>query len=153
VAVSFECRTQIAAAVETVFDLSLSIDAHVASMRGSGERAVDGVTSGAIGLGEQVTWRAKHFGLPFTMTSKIVELDRPVRFVDEQVRGPFRQFRHEHCFEGADDTCVMIDRIRFAAPLGPLGWLAERLVLGAYLPKLIAQRNDFLKAAAESSGA
>ena len=133
-AVSFECRTEIAAAVETVFDLSLSIDAHVASMRGSGERAVDGITSGSIGLGEQVTWRAKHFGLPFTMTSKIVELERPVRFVDEQVRGPFRHFRHEHCFEGADDTCVMIDRVRFGAPLGPLGWLAERLVLARTCP-------------------
>lgn len=65
-----------------------------------------GVTAGRIGLGEEVTWRAVHFGLPFTMTSRVTELERPLRFVDEQVRGPFRSFRHEHRFEatgGAPD--------------------------------------------------
>ena len=67
VTVEFECVERIAAPVETVFDLSLDIDAHVASMADSGERAIGGVTSGLIGLGETVTWRAKHFGVPFTL--------------------------------------------------------------------------------------
>lgn len=66
-----------------VFDLSLSVDAHLESMAGSRERAVAGVTTGSIGLGEEVTWRAVHFGLPFRMTTRIIELERPTRFVDE----------------------------------------------------------------------
>ena len=95
---TFTLETRSSHAAEQLFDLSLSIDAHLGSMSDSGERAVAGVTSGQIGLGEEVTWRARHFGIWFTMTSRIVELDRPHRFVDEQVKGPFRSFVHEHSF-------------------------------------------------------
>jgi len=151
VAVSFECRTMVGAPVEAVFDLSLDVDAHLRSMRRSGERAVAGVTSGPMNLGDQVTWKARHFAIPFTMTSKIVELERPTRFVDRQVRGPFRRFRHEHRFEPAGTGCVMIDRVEFEAPLGPVGRVVERVVLRSYMQKLIAQRNRDLADAAESA--
>ena len=147
--VSFESRTVIDAPVERVFDLSLDIDAHVQSQARSREQAVDGVTSGTIGLGEQVTWRAVHFGIPFTMTSRVTELDRPNRFVDEQVSGPFRAFRHEHRFEQRDGATVMIDHLEFDAPLGPIGRVVERIVLGTYLRKLIEERGTFLKRIAE----
>ena len=147
--VSFESRTVIDAPAERVFDLSLDIDAHVQSQDRSRERAVDGVTSGTIGLGEQVTWRAVHFGIPFKMTSKVTELDRPNRFVDEQVRGPFRTFRHEHRFEQHDGATVMIDHLEFDAPLGPIGRVVERIVLGTYLRKLIEERGTFLTRLAE----
>jgi ligand-binding SRPBCC domain-containing protein len=146
--VRFECSTVIAADPATVFDLALDIDAHTKSLARSGERAVGGVTAGRIGLGEEVTWRAVHFGLPFTMTSRVTELERPVRFVDEQVRGPFRTFRHEHLFEAAGGDTVMIDRITFTAPFWLLGAVVERAVLGAYLRRLIEERNGFLKEAA-----
>lgn len=147
--VEFEHETQIGAPAEVVFDLSLDIDAHMASMADSKERAVGGVTSGLIGLGEEVTWRARHFGIPFTMTSKITELDRPRRFVDEQQRGPFRRFHHEHLVEPADGGTLMIDRISFDAPVGPIGDLVERLILGDYLWKLIDQRGRHIKVQAE----
>lgn len=150
--VEFEHVTTIAAPIEVVFDLSLDIDAHLASMADSGERAVAGTTSGLIGLGETVTWRARHFGIPFTMTSKVTEWDRPHRFVDEQIRGPFRSFHHEHRFEAVDGTTVMTDRVRFDAPVGPIGRVVEHLVLGRYLHKLIAERGQYLKAEAERRG-
>jgi ligand-binding SRPBCC domain-containing protein len=143
--VDFVLRTTIAAPPARVFSASLDIDAHLAAMEASGEQAVGGVTSGLIGLGETVTWQAKHFGVTWKMTSKITELEEPVRFVDEQVRGPFRRFRHEHCFEEVDGGTLMIDRITFDAPLGPMGDLVEKLVLGAYLPKLIEERNGYLR--------
>lgn len=150
--VDFEYVTTIVAPIEVVFDLSLDIDAHLASMADSGERAIAGTTSGLIGLGETVTWRARHFGIPFTMTSKITEWDRPHRFVDEQIRGPFQSFHHEHRFDEADSTTVMTDRVRFDAPVGPIGCVVEHLVLGRYLHKLIAERNQYLKAEAERRG-
>jgi ligand-binding SRPBCC domain-containing protein len=40
-------------------------------------------------LGDTVTWRARHFGIAFQMTSAITDYERPIRFVDEQQRGPF----------------------------------------------------------------
>ncbi len=142
---SFSVTTRTAARVEEMFDASLSIDHHLDSMRSSGERAVAGVTSGHIGLGETVTWRARHFGIPFTMTSRITALDRPYRFVDEQVRGPFRVFRHEHVFHSAGSGTVMVDTLTIGSPL--FGALAERLVLVPYLRRLIRQRNAHLVAA------
>jgi ligand-binding SRPBCC domain-containing protein len=107
------------------------------------------VTTGRIGLGETVTWRATHFRIPFTMTSRVTELERPHRFVDEQVRGPFRSFHHEHLFEPADRGTRMLDVVRFEAPLGTIGRIVERAVLASYLQKLIAVRGEFLKAEAE----
>ena len=83
-------RTVIQAKAEDCFRLSLSVDAHTASMGRSKERAVAGVTEGEMSLGDSVTWRAMHFGVPFRMTSAITAYDRPHRFVDEQARGPFR---------------------------------------------------------------
>jgi ligand-binding SRPBCC domain-containing protein len=129
-----------------LFDISLSIDAHVASMSRSGERAIAGVTTGRIGLGQTVTWRARHFGIWFTMTSEITELDDPTRFVDRQVRGPFRSFVHEHLFEPTVEGCRMTDVITVGSPI--LGRLAERVVLVPYLRRLILARNRHLVATA-----
>jgi ligand-binding SRPBCC domain-containing protein len=97
-----------------------------------------------IGLGQTVTWRAKHFGVWFTMTSRIAELDRPRRFVDEQVSGPFRLFHHVHEFEWDAAGTRMIDEITVGSPL--LGALVERLVLVPYLRRLIRRRNAHLVA-------
>lgn len=103
-----------------------------------------GVTTGRIGLGESVTWRARHFGIPFSMRSTITALEEPHRFIDEQVKGPFKDFRHEHVFSTADGVTTMSDHVTFTAPFGPLGRIAEQLVLGRYLKRLIAERNTFL---------
>lgn len=41
---------------------------------------------GRIGLGETVMWRATHFCIPFTMTSSVIELERPYREVEAEGR-------------------------------------------------------------------
>ncbi|WP_382304540.1 SRPBCC family protein [Herbiconiux sp. UC225_62] len=146
VAVFFECVTESGKSAAEMFDLARSIDVHTESQAGAAERAVGGVTAGLIGLGEEVTWRARHFGLPFSLTSRVTEFDPPRRFVDEQTRGPFKTFRHEHVFESTPAGSVMIDRVRFVAPVGPLGRLAEKLVLERYLRRLIRERGRFLAA-------
>src|SRR5947208_31425 len=91
--------TEIYAPIEKCFDLSVDIDVHQSSMAASGERAVSGVTGGLIGLGEEVTWRARHLGVWWRVTSRITAFDRPRSFVDEMTQGPFPRFRHEHRFE------------------------------------------------------
>lgn len=158
--VRFACRTDIAAPVALVFDLSLRIDAHLGSMRRFGERAVAGVTSGQMGPGQQVTWQARHFGIQWRMTSRIGQFQRPVVFVDQQVSGPFAAFRHEHRFythphaQGAGAVTAagmqLLDLVEFRAPLGGLGRLAEILVLGWYARRLIESRNAYLKQQAEA---
>lgn len=71
-------------------------------------------TAGPLGL----TWQARH-----------TELVPGVRFVDEQVRGPFRQWRHEHLFaDGPGGSTVITDRVTWQLPArAPFG-LDETLV-------------------------
>ncbi|WP_434769477.1 SRPBCC family protein [Curtobacterium flaccumfaciens] len=144
--VSFRVVTDLPVPPERAFALSLDIGAHERSMAATDERAVAGTTTGTIGLGETVTWRARHFGIVWRMTSEITDLEAPHRFVDEQVRGPFARFHHEHRFEPSADGTRMVDTITFRAPLGPLGRLAEVLALARYMPRLIADRNASLAA-------
>jgi ligand-binding SRPBCC domain-containing protein len=149
----FEVVTGIAAPPQRVFELSLEVEVHTASMAGSGERAIGGVTAGRMQLGDTVTWQARHFGLRWRMTSRISACDPPGFFVDEQVAGPFARWRHAHHFEpDGNGGTVMRDLVDFAAPLGPLGTVAERTVLDRYMPRLIRLRNDHLRKAAEAAG-
>ena len=141
---SFVCRTESTLSRERLFDLARSIDAHIESQQRAGERAIGGVTSGLIGEGQEVTWRARHFGVPLTMTSRITSLEFPVSFVDEQVRGPFKTLRHVHEFEATSTGSIMTDRVEFTAPFGVLGRLVERLVLRPYLQRLVENRGRFL---------
>lgn len=150
--VAFRVVTELDAPPERAFALSLDIGAHERSMAASSERAVDGTTSGTIGLGESVTWRARHFGIVWRMTSRITALEAPHRFVDEQVRGPFARFHHVHHFEPSARGTRMVDEIEFRAPLGPLGLLAEHLALARYLPRLIRERNASLAAELRGDG-
>jgi ligand-binding SRPBCC domain-containing protein len=143
---SIRLETVIAAPIGDCFDLSLSVDAHAASMQASKERAIGGVTSGVMRLGDSVTWRARHFGIAFRMTSAITEYQPPGRFVDEQQHGPFRRWWHEHTFTPlVNGQTQMIDIVRFESPFGLLGYLADSLVLGYYMPHLLRQRNAWLK--------
>lgn len=145
-AVSFECTTRTSIPKAELFDRARSIDAHTQSMARSREVAVAGVTAGLISWGEEVTWRAWHFGVPVRMTSRITAMKTPDYFIDEQVRGPFRTFHHVHEFSADAGETVMIDRIAFTAPFGPAGRLAERLFLARYLRHLIEIRNAYLVA-------
>lgn len=148
-AVRFECTERIEAPIERVFDVALSVDAHADSMTKYEEMAVAGTTNGLIQLGEDVTWRARHFGVWWTMTSRITELDRPNSFVDEQVSGPFARYRHEHRFTKVAGGTRMVDSVSFEAPFGPAGLLVERVLLKRYVRNLIEERNVYLKAEAE----
>src|ERR1700761_1475819 len=150
--VTLEQTTLIHAPIERCFDLSRSIDLHIRSTADTGERAVAGVTSGLIGLGEQVTWRAKHLGVWQEFTSKITAFDRPAYFQDTMIKGAFRSFRHDHFFRAADTgETTMTDVLEFAAPVPIAGRLAE-VFLKPYLAKFLRERNDLLKRVAESDG-
>ena len=143
--------TLINAPVEICFDLSRSIDLHLELTKHTGEQAVAGTTSGLIGLGEWVTWRAKHFGIAQELTSKVTEFDRPNYFVDEQVSGAFEHFRHEHRFTPTGKSTIMEDKFTFESPFGLAGKLFNKLVLTRYMTNLLITRNKVIKKAAEAT--
>jgi len=120
-------------------------------MRGTGERAVAGVTRGLIEMGQDVTWEARHFGLRLRLTSRITAYQRPSYFQDAMVAGPFAVFVHDHHFLAEQGGTTMRDEVEFRSPLGFIGALVDRLVLGPYLRRLLTRRNALLKRVAEAS--
>jgi ligand-binding SRPBCC domain-containing protein len=146
---TIELHTEINAPVKRCFDLARSIDLHLISTKHTGERAVAGRTSGLIELGETVTWRAKHFFIWQSLTTKITEMHSPDFFADEMVSGAFKSFRHEHYFTETDGKTIMRDVFVFESPCGILGKLFNLITLKAYMTNLLTQRNAVIKGVAE----
>jgi ligand-binding SRPBCC domain-containing protein len=60
-------------------------------------------------------------GVPVRWRTHISAWQPPHRFVDEQIRGPYRQWIHEHTFELRDGGTLARDVVRYAVPLDFLG--------------------------------
>jgi ligand-binding SRPBCC domain-containing protein len=151
--VTIEELTVIGAPVGECFDLARSVEVHLAGNVHWGEQAVaaGGVTSGLVGLGERVTWRAKHFGVWHTLTSEITSMTPPAYFRDVMIAGPFQSMEHDHYFRTLPSSeTEMRDVFRFAAPFGPLGLLVEWAVLRRYMRALLLERNAVIREFAES---
>jgi len=153
VPVLVEVTTLITAAPEVVFDLELDVDVHVASLTSSGESASTSTGRRQLALGDEVTFTARHLGLRWRMTASVTAFERPHRFVDEQVEGPFAAMRHEHLFEAVGGGTRMVDRMDVRAPLGPVGRLVAQLVLVPYLRRLLTKRAQHVKTVAEATRA
>jgi len=139
------------ASLETVFDISRSIDVHIESTEGTNERAIAGVTSGLVELNDEITWRAKHLGVYQNLTSKITGFDRPIFFADEMLKGAFKGFRHEHFFSKHNDKDVLVkDVFDYTSPLDVLGKLADILFLEKYMTRFLVTRNACIKRIVES---
>lgn len=132
-----------------VFNLSRSIDLHKISTAHTNEEAIAGVTSGLIGMGESVTWRARHLGITQILTSKITAFNYPDNFTDEMVTGPFKRFKHQHLFYKKGNGIIMQDIFDYESPLGALGIIADKLFLEKYMTKLLTTRNRIVKQFAE----
>jgi ligand-binding SRPBCC domain-containing protein len=147
---TFTIETWVAAPIECCFDASRDLDLHRKTFAESNERAVAGRLTGLIELGEEVTWRGRHFGITQHFTSRITRFDRPHHFRDEMQRGAFRSFTHDHFFVEREGGTAMTDLVSFAAPLGVLGKVVERLVLRRYLERLLRARCHIIKQTVEA---
>lgn len=145
-----ELETIVNAPVQRCFDLARSIDFHQETTAGTNERAVAGVTSGLINKGEEVTWRARHFGVYQHLSSQITEMNAPYYFEDRMIKGVFKSIRHRHFFEEKNGQTIMKDHFEFEAPFGLIGKIISKLILKDYLQKFIVERNQMLKETAES---
>lgn len=119
-------------------------------MEHTGERAIGGVTTGMINLGETVTWEAKHLMKTRRFTSKITAMRPFESFTDEMIRGDFKSFKHQHHFKGIDNGTIIIDIIEYETPYGIIGHIVNGLYLHRYLEALVKRRNEVIKEYAES---
>jgi ligand-binding SRPBCC domain-containing protein len=95
----------------------------------------------AMGVGTFIQYRLRLRGVPVRWDTLIQAWDPPHRFVDVQVRGPYRLWHHTHEVEplGAARS-LMRDTVRYAIGFGPLGAAAHRLVVRRDLETIFAYR-------------
>ena len=145
-----EISTAVNAPQDRVFDLARSIDLHLSGFESGHHYAISGVTRGLIGAGERVEWKGKAFGLWWKHRSEIVVYDRPRHFRDTMIQGAFHTYNHDHYFERHETGTKMRDVVEFEAPAGLVGKIADRLLVRTFLHKLIIQRAESIRQAAES---
>lgn len=145
-----ELTIEVRAPIERTFDLARSVDMHVASTAHTGERAVAGVTTGLLTLGQEVTWRAIHFGIRQHLTSRITVFERPFHFRDSMVQGAIHRFDHDHLFAQHGNVRIMRDVFDFQSPFGMLGHIADRLFLIGHMRHLLLTRHALIKTVAET---
>jgi ligand-binding SRPBCC domain-containing protein len=113
------------------------------------EEVVAATADDLLGPSDEVTWRARQFGLAFELTVRIVEFDRPRHFRDSMVSGPFAWMHHDHEFREREEITTMEDTFAYALPLGPLGRIADFLAVRRRLRSLLERRCRAIKEAAE----
>ncbi len=92
--------------------------------------------------GAEIAYRMRLHGLPVRWLTRIEEWQPQSRFVDRQLRGPYRLWHHTHTFEEREGGTLMRDRVRYAIPFGPVGRLAEGLFVRRDLESIFDYRRD-----------
>jgi ligand-binding SRPBCC domain-containing protein len=93
--------------------------------------------------GRLIEYKLRIRGLRTRWRSEITAWEPPYRFVDEQRRGPYRFWRHEHRFEPISEGTRVIDDVYYAVPGGPL---VHALLVGRDLKKIFRFRQQTLQA-------
>ena len=92
--------------------------------------------------GTLIDYRIHWRGIPLRWRTEIEVWEPPYRFVDRQIRGPYRLWRHEHLFVEQDDGTSIIDSVEYA-PFG--GAIAQRLVVARDVERIFAYRHEVLR--------
>lgn len=92
-------------------------------------------------VGTLIDYRLRVRGVPVRWRTEITAWEPPHRFVDEQLRGPYRRWVHEHRFERRDGGTLMTDTVDYAAPGGRI---VERLLVDRDVESIFAHRRAVL---------
>jgi ligand-binding SRPBCC domain-containing protein len=93
-------------------------------------------------VGALIDYRLRLRRWPIRWRTRITEWQPPVRFVDEQLRGPYRQWIHEHTFAERDGGTLVGDRVRYAVPGGAL---VNALFVRRDIERIFAHRRSKLQ--------
>ena len=88
--------------------------------------------------GVEIEYRLRLHGLPMGWRSRITEWEPPHRFVDQQIKGPYRRWIHEHTFIPQDSGTLIRDYVEYDM-FG--GWLADWLLVRRDLRRIFDYRQ------------
>ncbi len=136
----FERSSWIAAPVETVFSFHERPDAF-ATLTPPWQNVEIVSRSGGLEAGARLVIRLR-FG-PFSKTwiARHTVFERNRLFVDEQIAGPFRSWRHCHRFSSEGGGSRLTDSIEYSLPGGRLADFLAGWLVRAQLRRLFAYRH------------
>ena len=95
--------------------------------------------------GQVILYRLRpFFNIPLNWMTEITHVQKPVFFVDEQRRGPYALWHHEHHFEEIEGGVAMTDLVHYCLPFGLLGDVAYKLGISKKLRAIFAYRYQKL---------
>jgi ligand-binding SRPBCC domain-containing protein len=98
----------------------------------------------AMRKGAEIDYTIGYLGLPMNWKTLITEYEAPFLFVDEQIRGPYKLWRHTHTFRPCEAGTIVADRVEYALPLGVLGRIAHALIVRRQLNAIFDFRQHRL---------
>ncbi len=102
--------------------------------------------------GALIAYRLRLLGVPFRWLTRIEAFQPEERFVDVQLRGPYRRWRHTHEFVEVAEGTMIRDRVEYQLPFGPLGELAHALFVRRRLDAIFAHRRRRIAELLEGRG-
>lgn len=96
---------------------------------------------GSLEVGTRVILRAKVGPFWIPVEAEHVAYEKNVRFEDVMRKGPFAKWHHKHLFFEHGRGCLLRDEIEYAAPLGPLGRLADPIAVRPRLRRMFDYRH------------
>jgi ligand-binding SRPBCC domain-containing protein len=87
-------------------------------------------------------WRV----IPIRWTTEIVEWEPPHRFVDVQLKGPYKLWRHEHRFIAEGSGTRILDQVHYALPFGIAGRIAHAVKVRRDVETIFAFRRQAVTA-------
>jgi ligand-binding SRPBCC domain-containing protein len=100
--------------------------------------------------GALIDYRLRLFGLPVSWQTLISEWSPPTHFVDEQLRGPYREWVHTHRFFEKSGRTMIRDEVRYQLPLHPFSSWAQPLVR-TQLSRIFAYRQRVTRSILEGN--
>jgi ligand-binding SRPBCC domain-containing protein len=95
-----------------------------------------------MGVGTRIQYQLTLHGIPIRWESEITGWNPPYFFSDDQIRGPYRRWHHEHNFEEKDGGTLVRDKVEYAVPGGAL---VNRLFVAPDLRRIFDFRTATLK--------
>lgn len=93
-------------------------------------------------VGTLIDYRITLMGVPFFWRTMISDWEPPYRFVDQQLKGPYVFWHHEHTFKQCDGYVLMTDRVHYLSPGGVLEPLVDSLFVRGQLNKMWKFRGE-----------
>ena len=102
---------------------------------------IESVNPRPVQKGTLISYELRVRGLPLRWTSEIQEWNPPTRFVDLQIRGPYKLWHHTHTFIAEGNNTRIIDEVLYDLPFGPLGKIAHTLMVKSDVEKIFRYRE------------